>query len=85
MNILIIEDEPRAANQLQNLLNNLDFEHEVLDVLDVRPIVIVISGKASLKEEILGDPQVVDFLDKPIDPDKFKQAVDKAIKAISHS
>ena len=34
MQILIIEDEPRAANQLQNLLKLLEFEHEVLEILD---------------------------------------------------
>ena len=34
MNILIIEDEPRAANQLQSLLKASNFDYQLLDVLD---------------------------------------------------
>lgn len=34
MQILIIEDEARAANQLQTLLGSLDFEFELLEVID---------------------------------------------------
>ena len=34
MNILIIEDEPRAANQLQSLLKASHFDYHLLDVLD---------------------------------------------------
>ncbi len=34
MQILIIEDEARAANQLQSLLSGLDFNYELLEVID---------------------------------------------------
>ena len=34
MNILIIEDEPRAANQLQNLLQESNLDYQLLDILD---------------------------------------------------
>ncbi|MEL6305374.1 MAG: LytTR family DNA-binding domain-containing protein [Bacteroidota bacterium] len=34
MRILIIEDEPRAANQLQNLLEQCDFDYTLLDIID---------------------------------------------------
>ncbi len=34
MDILIIEDEPRAANQLQNMLISNEFEHQLLEVID---------------------------------------------------
>jgi len=34
MQLLIIEDEPRAANQLQNLLKSCDFDFELLDIID---------------------------------------------------
>lgn len=34
MQILIIEDEPRAARQLQTLLQACNFEHQLLEVID---------------------------------------------------
>ncbi len=34
MKILIIEDEPRAANQLQNMLATCNFTYELLDIID---------------------------------------------------
>ncbi|CAL2103093.1 DNA-binding response regulator [Tenacibaculum sp. 190130A14a] len=34
MKILIIEDEPRAVNQLQQLLNNGKYDYELLEVID---------------------------------------------------
>ena len=34
MKILIIEDEARAANQLQRMLKACDFEHELLSIID---------------------------------------------------
>ncbi|WP_430410668.1 LytR/AlgR family response regulator transcription factor [Kordia sp.] len=34
MNILIIEDEFRAANQLQNMLKTCDFTYNLLDIID---------------------------------------------------
>ena len=34
MQVLIIEDEARAANQLQNLLKASGFEYELLDIID---------------------------------------------------
>lgn len=34
MQILIVEDEPRAADQLQRILNTCDFDFQLLDILD---------------------------------------------------
>ncbi|WP_025739788.1 LytR/AlgR family response regulator transcription factor [Aquimarina pacifica] len=34
MNILIVEDEPRAANQLQNMLKSSNIEYHLLDIID---------------------------------------------------
>lgn len=34
MKTLIVEDEPRAASQLQRMLNTLNFEHELLAIID---------------------------------------------------
>ncbi|MFT4533106.1 MAG: two-component system response regulator LytT, partial [Saprospiraceae bacterium] len=34
MQILIVEDEPRAASQLQDILANCGFEYQLLDLLD---------------------------------------------------
>ncbi len=34
MNILIIEDEPRAASQLQNMLKTCNFQYNLLDIID---------------------------------------------------
>ena len=34
MQILIVEDEPRAASQLQDMLAKCDFEYKLLDILD---------------------------------------------------
>jgi DNA-binding LytR/AlgR family response regulator len=34
MNILIIEDEPRAANQLQTMLRSCSFDYQLLDIID---------------------------------------------------
>lgn len=34
MHILIVEDEPRAASQLQNMLAKCNFEYKLLDILD---------------------------------------------------
>ncbi len=34
MQILIIEDEPRAVRQLRNMLNACNFDYQVLDVID---------------------------------------------------
>ena len=51
---------------------------EVLDVLDIAPYVIVISGKSEIRDEVLAHPMVIDFLDKPIQLDDFAAAVKKA-------
>lgn len=34
MHILIVEDEPRAASQLQRMLADCDFEYQLLDIID---------------------------------------------------
>lgn len=62
MNILIIEDEPRAANQLQNLLNNLKFKHEVLDVLDTVEDSVNWFSENALPELVFMDIQLADGL-----------------------
>jgi response regulator of citrate/malate metabolism len=60
-------------------LNGLD----VLDVMDIRPYVIVISGKKEIKESVLEHPQVVDFLEKPVETEVFQAAVDKCKQIIA--
>ncbi|MEM8848386.1 MAG: LytTR family DNA-binding domain-containing protein [Bacteroidota bacterium] len=62
MNILIIEDEPRAANQLQNLLNTLKFEHKVLDVLDTVEDSVNWFNENALPELVFMDIQLADGL-----------------------
>ena len=34
MQVLIIEDEPRAVNQLQNMLKTCNFEYQLLEIID---------------------------------------------------
>ena len=34
MHILIIEDEPRAARQLEHMLKACDFTYELLEIID---------------------------------------------------
>ena len=62
MQILIIEDEPRAANQLQNLLNTLKFEHKVLDVLDTVEDSVNWFNENELPELVFMDIQLADGL-----------------------
>ena len=62
MKVLIIEDEPRAARQLQNLLKKSDFNFDLLDVIDtVEDAVNWFSQNAS-PELVFMDIQLADGL-----------------------
>ncbi len=54
-------------------LNGLD----VLDVMDIRPYVIVISGKKDIKDSVSTHPQVIDFLEKPVEKEMIARALEK--------
>lgn len=53
---------------------------EVFELSDHKPFVIIISGEQQLRKECENIPQVIAFLDKPVDKKEFKKAVDIAIK-----
>ncbi len=57
---------------------------EILEVLDTKPVVIIISGMKNIKEKTIEEnPCVVDFLAKPIDLEDFKSAINTAIESIN--
>ncbi len=62
MRILIVEDEPRAANQLQRMLEACDFNYQLLDILDT--VVDAVSWFESGKDTdlIFMDIQLADGL-----------------------
>ena len=62
MKILIIEDESRAANQLKNLLNELNQNYELLDVLDSVEDSIIWLNENEKPELIFMDIQLADGL-----------------------
>lgn len=55
---------------------------EVLEILDVKPAVIVVSGLKDMQDKTSDYLEVVDCLSKPIDPDGLKVAVEKCIEFI---
>lgn len=56
---------------------------EMLEILDIKPVVIVISGMKNIREQTISEnPCIVDFVPKPIDVETFKSAVNKAIKKL---
>jgi DNA-binding LytR/AlgR family response regulator len=62
MNILIVEDEPRAASQLQNLLKNTRFEFHVLDIIDSVEDAIHWFQKHTVPDLVFMDIQLADGL-----------------------
>ncbi len=62
MNILIIEDEPRAANQLQNMLKTCNFEYQLLDIIDTVEDAIVWFQKNTAPDLVFMDIQLADGL-----------------------
>lgn len=62
MQILIIEDEPRAANQLQNLLNKSTFDFQLLDVIDTVEDAVLWFKKNNAPDLVFMDIQLADGL-----------------------
>jgi len=62
MKILIIEDEARAASQLQNLLKACDFEYELLDIIDTIEDSILWFQQHALPDLVFMDIQLADGL-----------------------
>ena len=58
---------------------------EVLDILDEKPIIIIISGIKNIKEQttLQNNPYIADYLSKPIELEPFKSAVNLAIEKMS--
>lgn len=58
---------------------------EVLDILDEKPIIIIISGIKNIKEQatVQNNPYIADYLSKPIELEPFKSAVNLAIEKMS--
>ncbi|TPN86281.1 LytR/AlgR family response regulator transcription factor [Aquimarina algicola] len=62
MNILIIEDETRAANQLQLMLKACDFEFELLDIIDTVEDAVLWFQKNNIPDLVFMDIQLADGL-----------------------
>lgn len=62
MQILIIEDEPRAARQLQNMLKACNFEYELLDIIDTVEDAVQWFYKHSMPKLVFMDIQLADGL-----------------------
>ncbi|CAN0590023.1 unnamed protein product [Ectocarpus sp. 12 AP-2014] len=62
MQILIIEDEARAANQLERMLKACDFEYELLDVIDTVEDAVLWFQKNSAPDLVFMDIQLADGL-----------------------
>ncbi|MFL1895247.1 LytR/AlgR family response regulator transcription factor [Aquimarina sp. 2-A2] len=62
MNILIVEDEPRAANQLQNLLSNSVFDFEILTIIDSVEDAVTWFQKNTAPDLVFMDIQLADGL-----------------------
>ena len=62
MEILIIEDEPRAANQLQNLLKKSTFYFQLLDVIDTVEDAVLWFQKNTAPDLVFMDIQLADGL-----------------------
>ncbi|WP_010179319.1 LytR/AlgR family response regulator transcription factor [Aquimarina agarilytica] len=62
MKILIVEDEPRAASQLQNLLNKSVFDFEVLTVIDSVEDTVYWFRKNKTPDLVFMDIQLADGL-----------------------
>lgn len=62
MDVLIIEDEPRAANQLQNMLATCNFEYELLDIIDTVEDTITWFENNKMPNLVFMDIQLADGL-----------------------
>lgn len=62
MHILIIEDEPRAANQLQNMLKANGFDHELLEIIDTVEDAVLWFQKHATPDLVFMDIQLADGL-----------------------
>ncbi|TYP75280.1 LytR/AlgR family response regulator transcription factor [Aquimarina intermedia] len=62
MNILIVEDEPRAANQLQNLLSNSVLDFEILIIIDSVEDAVTWFQKNTTPDLVFMDIQLADGL-----------------------
>jgi DNA-binding LytR/AlgR family response regulator len=62
MRILIIEDEPRAANQLQRMLKACSFDYVLLDVIDTVEDAVIWFQKNSTPDLVFMDIQLADGL-----------------------
>ncbi len=62
MQILIIEDEPRAANQLQNMLKACSFEYQLLDSIDTVEDAILWFQQHNTPDLVFMDIQLADGL-----------------------
>ena len=62
MNILIIEDEARAASQLQRMLKTCDFNYQLLDIIDTVEDAVEWFQEHSLPDLVFMDIQLADGL-----------------------
>lgn len=62
MKIVIIEDEPRAASQLQRMLKACNFDYELLDIIDTVEDAVVWFQKNSTPDLMFMDIQLADGL-----------------------
>jgi DNA-binding LytR/AlgR family response regulator len=62
MRILIIEDEPRAANQLRNLLKECNFDYQLLEIIDSVQDAILWFGNNTSPDLVFLDIQLADGL-----------------------
>jgi len=62
MQLLIIEDEPRAARQLQNLLTKTDFNFQLLDIIDTVEDAVIWFHQNTMPDLVFMDIQLADGL-----------------------
>jgi len=62
MQVLIIEDEPRAASQLQNMLKTCEFEYQLLDIIDTVEDAVIWFQKNTTPDLVFMDIQLADGL-----------------------
>lgn len=62
MQILIIEDEPRAASQLQNMLKTCGFQYQLLEIIDTVEDTVMWFQKHTAPDLVFMDIQLADGL-----------------------
>jgi DNA-binding LytR/AlgR family response regulator len=62
MQVLIVEDEPRAANQLQKMLDKCKFEYQLIDILDSVEETVLWFQNNDLPDLVFMDIQLADGL-----------------------